>query len=100
MTEGILESIKQWFINLWSPILNWLILLEWWGLLLLFIVFCGIIGFFLPFKWIRAGLGGLILLAGAFVMGGTVMYRDLKPRVDQKKREVDPPKDDGGWFKW
>lgn len=80
--DGAWDKITGFFSGIFDPVLNWLILLEWWGLLLLFVAVCGVIGFFLPFKWIRAALGGMILLAGAFVAGGTKMYRDLRKKDD------------------
>lgn len=107
MIEQALNSVWQFFADKWAALIDpWiagLILFEWWALFVLFVAVCMLIGFFLPFKWIRAGLGGMVLLALAFVIGGTKMYRDLKPHVRPVKRVVKPerPDDDNRpWVPW
>lgn len=45
-----------------------------------------VIGFYLPWKWVRAFLGGVILLAGAYVMGGRHMYKIMQPRVEKARK--------------
>lgn len=96
----MLDSIWNFLADKWhgfiDPWLAGLILFEWWALFILFVAVCCVIGFFLPFKWIRAGLGGAILLAGAFVAGGTKMYRDIKP-LTRPKPEPQRPEDGDPW---
>jgi hypothetical protein len=82
LIDEFLTTLWRHISDTFSSLLAPLLLIEWWGLFGLFFVALLVIGYFLPFKWIRAGLGALLLLAGAFVAGGTKMYRDLKRRGD------------------
>jgi hypothetical protein len=82
LINELLDKIWQRIADAASWMLAPLILLEWWALFAAFVFGLAIVAYFLPFKWIRAGLGFLLLLAGAFVAGGTKMYRDLRRRGD------------------
>ena len=64
--------------GLFHRLLDPLYLLEWYALLALAFLAAFTIGYFLPFKWVRASLGFVLLLAGAFVAGGTTMWRHLR----------------------
>lgn len=90
--DKIGTSIADWFHMIWDPWVAALILFEWWALFILFVIVCMVIGYFFQFKWVRAVLGVMILIAGAFVLGGTKMYRDLKPHIGERRRRVlNPP---------
>lgn len=87
----------QWLID-WSPLFGHFILF---AALIVFLLF---VGFFLPFKWIRAGLGFIIVVAGAFVLGETNQFKkqlkDAKARREQERRKAVPPpveRRDSGW---
>jgi len=86
MGDGIIneliDKIWQRIADAFNAVVAPLILLEWWALLAAFAFVLVVVAYFLPFKWIRAGLGFLLFMAGAFVAGGTKMYRDLKRRSD------------------
>jgi hypothetical protein len=77
-----LDKLWQRIAGAIDALLAPLILLEWWALLALFAFALVLAGYFLPFKWVRAGLGVLLMMGGAFVAGGTRMYRDLTRRHD------------------
>lgn len=49
---------------------------EWWAFGVLFFLACAVIGWFLPFKWVRATLFGAVVLVGAFLAGGTKMHKE------------------------
>jgi hypothetical protein len=82
IVNELVDAIWRRICDALAPVLAPLILLEWWALLAAFAVLLAIVAYFLPFKWVRAALGGLLLLAGAFVAGGTRMYRELRRRGD------------------
>jgi hypothetical protein len=75
-----LDTIWRRLADALASILAPLILLEWWALFAAFVCVLVLVAYFLPFRWVRTGLGFLLLLAGAFVAGGTKMYRDLRRR--------------------
>lgn len=81
------QAIADKFWAIWTPWAHALILFEWWALFILLVLVCLFVGFFLPFKWVRAILGGVIILAGAFVLGGTKMYRDTRPKVKEQQKQ-------------
>jgi uncharacterized membrane protein len=74
----IAQHLSGWFHGWFDPIRDWLFVAEWWALLLAFIALCLLIGYFAQFRSVRAVLGILILIASAFVAGGTEMYRHIK----------------------
>lgn len=101
MIEGILNQIWAFFADKWTQFINpWiadLLLMEWWALFVLLAGVCVFVGFFLQFKWVRAALGGIVLGALLFVLGGTKMNRDMKslqkptrPPVKEAEPEQDP----------
>jgi hypothetical protein len=63
-----------------------------------------IVGYFLPFKWVRAGLGGTLVLIGAFIAGGRVMHGEMKAQVDDAKAKAKIAKvthdGDSHWPSW
>lgn len=103
VTSRISEFFTGWFDWLFSPL--WL----WWGIGVgVFIALCAI-AFFLPFKWPRAIIGGIILLGGAFLAGGTTMYREMGAKLEEEKRKrkeaeqrnrQTQPRQSGSWFGW
>lgn len=76
----MLDEIWRRIAAFFAPWLDWLFVAEWWALLLAFIALCLLVGYFAQFRWVRAILGILILIATAFVAGGTEMYRHIKRR--------------------
>jgi|HubBroStandDraft_6_1064221.scaffolds.fasta_scaffold753014_2 hypothetical protein len=63
---------------------------EWYAFGLLFFAACGVIGWFLPFKWVRAGLGVALLLVGAFIAGGVKMHTEMKEEIAKSKVKPKP----------
>lgn len=104
--EGIntfLDTISTRFVSLFDfiadPLWRWYVA---YGVL---VIVCVFIGYFLIFKWVRAGLGFILLIAGAFVLGGRTMHNELKPHIDaarvraKEKPEPETGHDTTGW-KW
>jgi len=102
-------AIKGFGLTLFSPfqwLIDWSPLFGHFALFAALIVFLLFVGFFLPFKWIRAGLGAVIVVAGAFILGETNQFKkqlaDAKARREQERRKAVPPPrprdDDGGIF--
>jgi len=50
-----------------------------------------VIGYFLPFKWIRAGLGFALLLIGAFIAGGYKMHGEMADELVKARTKPKPP---------
>ena len=77
-----------------SGALDWLFAPIWdgwplwwsWGVFGLVCLGCLFAGYFLPFKWTRAALGGVVALAGAWLAGRATMYRELKERLAKRRR--------------
>jgi len=63
---------------------------EWyfWGFL--FFIICLVIGYFLPFKYIRAALGVALLLVGAFIAGGYKMHGEMSAEIAKSKVKPKP----------
>lgn len=92
----------SWFAWMHDPLTFWILCF-----VALFAA-CFVVGWFLPFKWIRAGLGGILVIAGAFLAGGIEMRKEMnerlaKEREKQRKlsaaRKAQPPqKSPGSWW--
>jgi hypothetical protein len=82
----------------------------WWsyGVFILILLACLLIGFFLQFKWVRLALGVIVLGAAAWLTGRHTMYGEMKAKLDAEraKKKAPPapppePRQDGGWpWKW
>lgn len=102
MINGIIDSIfdrfrdTMEFIN--DPIWGWYAIAA--------MVFAAVlvVAYFLPFKWVRASLGGFLLLMGAFLAGGYRMHGEMKDKLQAERDKVKALKKDqggGGFFgKW
>lgn len=97
----VVASPFVWLID-WSPMFGHFVLF------VALIMVCLLIGFFLPFQWIRAGLGFIIVVVGAFVLGETEDFKwhlaQAKAKRDAEAAKPKPPKpkppDGGGdWFR-
>lgn len=81
------DKVGSFWAGLWAPISDaWPL---WWsyGVFGLILIACFAIGFFLQFKWVRAGLGVVVLLAGAWLAGRATMYGDMKTKLDAAKKK-------------
>lgn len=89
-----------WFAWMHDPLLFWTLYF------IPFVAVLFVIGWFFPFKWVRATLGFLLLLVGAFMAGGIEMHRELSARrkeIEAKKKQknipVAPvPRKNDSWF--
>jgi hypothetical protein len=90
MIDEFLTAIEQRIREAFGGLFHWLIeplyLLEWYFLFALLFLACFTIGYFLPFKWVRAALGLVLLIAGAFVAGGTAMYRHMRRQAQPREK--------------
>lgn len=73
--------------DLWAPISDAWPLVSAGGIFLAILAACLFVGFFLQFKWIRAGLGGVVLLAGAWLAGSVMMYGKMKSKLDAERKK-------------
>jgi hypothetical protein len=71
--------------GLWDFVTDPLWMWYFWGFV--FFIVCVIVAYFLPFKWVRAGLGGAVLLMLAFVFGGKRMHDDMQAQVEREKQK-------------
>lgn len=57
-----------------------------------FLAFVGalVVGYFLPFKWVRAGLGVFLLLVGAYIAGGRQMHGEMAKEIAKSKVKPKP----------
>lgn len=95
MIEGLvkdaLENARGWIIGqftdaaslIFAPFLDPLNQLYAMGALCIFGLF--VIGWFFPFKWIRAGLGFVLMLIIAYIAGARGMYFKMKERTKRRK---------------
>lgn len=100
---SITEKVTGAFAFIFNPL--W----RWYAIFALFLLVCCVLIWlsrlfdFAPMKWLRFLIGAAILLAGAFVAGGHVMYREqqakLKAERDKlKKRPIPKPPSGNGPF--
>lgn len=104
----ISEYFTSWVEFFTSPL--WL----WYGIGLGVFLFVCFIAVFLPFKWVRVGLGAILVLGGAFLAGGTQMYRSqksalkaeqakrkaLERQLSQQQNQQGSGSSGGSWFGW
>jgi uncharacterized membrane-anchored protein len=85
MISEIFDEIGRRIAAFFAPFLDWIFVAEWWLIFLIIFAVCAAIGYFFQFQWVRAVLGIVVLVAGAFVAGGTEMYRHIKA-TDKKRK--------------
>jgi len=81
------DKIGGFWAALWAPISDaWPL---WWsyGVFGLILIGCFAIGFFLQFKWVRAGLGVVVLIAGGWLFGRATMYDEMKAKLDAARKK-------------
>lgn len=101
MIDSILDAIISRFNATWDFVFDPLWVWYFWGIVAL--ILAGIVAFFAPFKWVRAGLGVALLLIGAYIAGGRQMHGTMKEKLDEarrKARERQPDQENSNWFKW
>lgn len=86
MIGQVFDQIQQRITDAWDWL--WDPLWGWYVMLILFFLLLLVIGFFVPFKWVRAFLGFLLALAAAFVAGGHVMRNKYKERLAEEREKV------------
>lgn len=82
--DDIQSRIGDWFSS-WLPSL---VITEWIVAYVLFFAALVVVGYFLPWKIVRATLGGLLLIAGAFLAGGITMAREFKAMHDKDRQRI------------
>lgn len=80
--ESVSDQVSDAIDFIFSPI--WL----WWGIGVGVAVVLGAAAFFVPFRWFRGLVGGILILGGSFLAGGTLMHREMsaKYREEREKR--------------
>lgn len=89
--DAFLNSIHERVSGFLEPFFAYLYLSEWYVIGLAILAVCIVIGYFFSFTWVRAVLGFIVLLTGAFLAGGQVMFNHLraskpKPKPPEPKR--------------
>lgn len=82
----VLDQLSERLRNFWDWV--WDPLWRWYLYLFLFFLFLLVIGYFLPFKWVRAAMGFALALAVAFVAGGRQMRETYKDRLQKERDKV------------
>ncbi len=49
---------------------------------------CAVVAYFLPFKWVRAALGAVIVVTGAYIAGGRHMRNEMKAKLDEERAKL------------
>lgn len=86
MLQSIVDSISTWFSSVWDFLFDPIYVWYFWGFVALLAGL--VVSYFLPFKWVRAGIGGVLLLIGAYIAGGRQMHGDMKEQIDDAKRKA------------
>lgn len=86
--DGAQTRIAAAFHNIIDPWFGWLFdpMLVWYSYGVAIFAVVVVIGWFFPFKWIRAGLGFLLMLVGAFIAGGKIMHDKMKAQAARKRK--------------
>ena len=106
--DNVQERISAAWEWLWDPL--W----QWYAVGVAILIGVMLIAYFLPFKWVRAALGGFLLLVGAYIAGGRHMRQTYKDRLEeerakrkaleaerrQRNNRVDNNSNNGDGFKW
>lgn len=104
MIKEFLDSIQQRIVDAFSGLAEFVYLAEWYTLLGVVLLAAMVIGYFLPFKWVRAGLGMIVLLMAATVAGVQAASNHFKlerQRDRDKIKELQAEhrqKNNNGWF--
>jgi len=98
MINEFFDALTQRIAGLFAPLFDYLYLGGWYVALVALIVVCGIIGWFFDFKWVKVVLGVVVLIAGAFVAGGTTMLKHM--RKEPPPAPPRAPKPDDKWNRW
>ena len=86
--DGAQTRIVAAFHGLIDPWFGWLFdpMIEWYFYGVLIFAACMLVGWFFPFKWIRAALGFVLLLVGSFIAGGKIMHDKMQAKTAKKRK--------------
>ena len=84
--DRIAEAINSAYAAVLDPIFGWMAspLVPWGFKAAGVIAVCFVIGWFFPFKWVRAALGAVVLLTAAFFAGLYQMHKEMAARAAKK----------------
>lgn len=88
---AVLAKLGGAWADLWSPISDAWPLWWSWGVFVLILLGCLLIGFFLQFKWARLALGVVVVTAIGWLFGRTSMYGEMRAKLDAAKAKNRPP---------
>lgn len=91
--DAVTSRVGGFWTGLWAPMFDGWPLWWSWGVFVLILAACLVVGFFLQFKWVRAALGLVVGLAGAWLLGRHTMYNAMKAKLDaERARKVPKPR--------
>lgn len=85
--DRIAAALSEAYQSLIDPLFGWMSSpLVWWGLRGAGVIFaCFVIGWFFPFKWVRAPLGAIVALVLAFLAGMYQMHKEMAAKMKKTK---------------
>jgi hypothetical protein len=96
LTAGLIDDfldsvqlrISEFFTGWFASWFGWLFdpLIPWYAYGAMAFAAALVIGWFFPFRWVRAVLGFLLLLVASFIAGGKVMHDKMKPKPGKRRR--------------
>jgi len=90
--NAITDKLGSFWLDLWSPLSDAWPFWWSWGVFILILLACFVIGFFLQFKWIRLVLGVIVLGAAAWLTGRVTMYNEMKKKLEAERKKKSVPK--------
>jgi uncharacterized membrane protein len=84
--DRIAEAMSGAYHSVVDPLFGWMTnpLIPWGLKGAAVVAVCFVIGWFFPFKWVRAGLGFIVLLVAAFFAGLYQMHKEMTARAVKK----------------
>lgn len=92
MIEGFvndaLATAKAWLAAQFAAVLAPFLdpLYHWYAMGAAAFVAAFVVGYFFPFKWVRAALGFFLLLVGAYIAGGRQMHNDMQAQIKRRRK--------------
>jgi hypothetical protein len=84
--DRIAEALNTAYQSLLDPLFGWMSnpLIPWGFKGAAVVAVCFVIGWFFPFKWVRAALGFVVLLVAAFFAGLYQMHKEMAAKAAKK----------------
>lgn len=99
--EGLGGFIKSLFGGAFDAVSDYIYISEWWLGFVVTLMVCVIIGYFLPFKWVRAALGFIVWTALVAAWVATIVWKHMrdekKPPLPKLAPRPPPPQQNWPW---